>query len=839
MKSQTRDDQWMLALGFLGFVAVMALAAMGGAIAAPVADRSESPGSGCLVARSPEGGNLEFPLEHTDVDIAVSGFMARAQVRQVFTNPFDERIEATYVFPLPENAAVDDMTMRIGDRVIKGLIKEKGEAARIYREARRSGKTAAMLTQERPNVFTQAVANILPGDRIEITISYVQYLKYEKGTMSLVFPTVVGPRFIPGASVDPDGTVSTVFPGTEASVHDAERITPPVLRPGIRSGHDLSLRVMLGAGVPFTHLRSKSHSVLTSRHDESHAVVELSPSDTIPNKDFILQWDVDPRSVSTGLLTHRSDDTGYFTLMLVPPTSPRPELVTPKEMVFVLDCSGSMSGRPMEQAKSLVRHALMNLNPGDSFQIINFSMTARGLAPLPLPNTQANVEKGIRYIDSLHGGGGTMMLKGIEAAMDFPEDPERLRVVMFLTDGYIGNEARILAAIGERRTRARLFSFGVGSSVNRYLLENMALEGRGTVRYVRPDEDATGPVKTFYDEVRSPVFTDVEIDWGGLDVSHVLPARVPDVFAGHPILVTGRYTGAGRAEVRVQGRSAGEMTVLPVEVTLPHEEHRNAVLGSLWARRSIEGLMQKMLRGEKPELVKEVIRLSTTFRVLSKYTAFVAVEEKTRTNEKGDPVTVEVPVEIPEGVSFDGVFGEESADEDGAASMGIVGTGKGAGGSSYGMALGGAVMGYASKARVAGVRTARPAVSISSGMLSHAAKAAEPAADRKAIERKLSVHLGVKSATGALSVRAVRAAASSVVASLKRCCAFARTAGVDLPGGITVRIVTDGKGKVTGARVVKAPADLDESLKHCIERMFRAIRLPGAGESLIRIRIKV
>ena len=838
MKTETGNDSWMLVLGLIGFVVVIVFAAVGGATAKPLDDGGIPVGNGGLLARSPDGRTVDFPLDHTSVDIAVSGFLARAQVRQTFSNPSTERIEALYVFPLPENAAVDDMTMRIGDRVIRGLIKEKEEASRIYREARRSGRTAALLNQERPNIFTQAVANILPGDAIEISITYVQNLAYRKGTLSLAFPMVVGPRFIPGASVDPDGTVSRARDESATTVTDAERITPPVLRPGTRSGHDISLRVTLGAGVPFDNLRSRSHSIFTTRHDSANAVVELSPADSIPNKDFILEWNVEPERVETGLLTHRSDDQGFFSLMMVPPVSPEPEQVTPKEMVFVLDCSGSMSGHPMEQAKSLVRHALNNLNPGDSFQIINFSLSATGMAPLPLPNTRANVEAGLRYLDGLHGGGGTMMLRGIEAAMDFPNDPERLRVVLFLTDGYIGNETQILGAIRKRNTRARLFSLGVGSSVNRYLLENMAIEGRGTVRYVRYDEDATAAIEKFYDEIRSPVLTDVEIDWGGLEVTDILPARIPDVFAGHPILVTGRYNQSGRATVRVRGRMADRAVTLPVAVTLPHEERSNSVLRTLWARKSIGELMRQMLQGEKPKLVRQVTDLSIAHRVLSKYTAFVAVEEKVRTNERGDPVTVEVPVEIPDGVSFDGVFGTD--DEDGDAEVpavspgmlkfrksasvsgggaGIGATGKSGGGMGYGR-----VMGYAARA----IPSSKSPVATAEPMSE---------ADRSQVEQKLGIRLTVETATGALIPAEVRTASSSIVSSLKRCCSFVRSAGQTLPSELMIRIVTDGRGKVSKATLVNPPKGLDPSLKHCVERMFRALKLTGAGDTTIRIEI--
>ena len=878
MEKRTRVDaleflDYRLVLGLLLSLVVFALAFQAGAVAQVRPADPSSPASGTLTALTPNGKPVEFPLRHTDVDIAVSGFLARATVTQTFANPSHQRIEAVYVFPLPENAAVDDMTMQVGSRTIRGLIKERQEAQRVYNEAKAQGKTASLLTQERPNIFTQAVANILPGDVIRITISYVQYLKYEKGLVSMAFPMVVGPRYIPGASYAADGSV-TPIPGAEQPVKDADRITPPVMKPGTRSGHDISVTVNLGAGVPFANLLSKSHQVVITQVDPSSAIVRLDPADSIPNKDFLLEWQVDPQRVATGVLTHRSDDEGFVTLMMVPSVTPRQADVTPKEMVFVVDCSGSQMGAPIEQEKMLVRHALENLNPDDSFQILTFSTSVSGLSPLPVPNTADNRRRARAFLDALQGEGGTEMVLGIKAALDFPPDDGRLREVLFLTDGYIGNETQILDAIRARIGGARLFPLGVGSSVNRYLLENMALEGRGSVQYIRPDEDARPYVEKFYDQIRSPLLTDVEIDWGGLQVGEVLPARVPDLFAGHPLLVTGKFTRGGTATVKVRARLAGERVELPVEVTLPEKNLQNSVLRALWARQSIEGFMRQMLQGENPELVKKVIATSIRHRVLSQYTAFVAVEEKIRTNERGDPVKVEVPVELPDLVSYEGVFGgeerKEMAGKAGAmqaraakimaapAPMGAVGRGMGGGG--YGMGsgsvtvrgsgtVGGASYGAAARApasapmkqSVVGHASYSMALSTVSAAGAVAAddKADEkPAEKREKIEEKLTLQATVVSAGGSLVPSAVQSAAGTVFHVLKRCLAFAKEGGKTLPASLLVVLKTDANGKVTSAVIENPPKDLDESLRLCLERTFKGLTLGGAGEARIRLDIR-
>jgi Ca-activated chloride channel family protein len=610
---------------------------------------------------------LDFPLKHTDVQADVSGPVARVEVTQTFRNPYDETIEAVYVFPLPHEAAVNDFEMRLGDRVIRGLIERREEARRIYENARDSGKVAALLEQERPNIFTQSVANILPGNEISIRLTYVETLAYEDGGYELVFPMVVGPRFIPpgagpvvpaGGFQDEWGRIGPPAPG----VPDADRINPAFLPPEIRSGHDIALTVDVHAGLPLRDLRSVTHAVQT-RRDGPRTRVTLNPLDTIPNKDFVLKWRVEGDAPDAGVLTYRDGESGYLTLMVHPELSPSDARITPKEMIFVLDCSGSMSGAPIEASKLLVKHALRNLRPDDSFQIIRFSSGASGFRSAPVEASARNVKEGIAYVESLHGGGGTMMIEGIKAALDFPHDPRRLRIVMFLTDGYIGNENQIFAAVRDRIRDARLFSFGVGSSVNRFLLDGLAEEGRGEVQYHLPGTDAQTEVAEFYDRIRNPYLTDVEITWEGIDVRDVFPRRVPDLFQGRPLVVHARTEDTGRGAVRVRGKIAGRTWEKRIPLDVPRREGGNPALGSLWARAAIGDLERRMVRGETPDLVDAVTQLGLRHRLVTKYTSFVAVEERMVVSN-GRPTAVRVPVEMPDGVSWEGVFGAREAKEE-------------------------------------------------------------------------------------------------------------------------------------------------------------------------------
>ena len=612
---------------------------------------------GALRVLSDSTEKLELPLTHTSVDAKVSGFLASVEVTQFFNNPMEETIEAVYVFPLPQNAAVDDMLMKIGDRTIKGVMKKRDEAREMYERAKAQGQTASLLEQERPNIFTQSIANILPGDSIQITIHYMQVLKYDYGQYEFVFPMVVGPRFIPGNT---SGRSGEGWADDTDRVPDASRITPPVLTPTQRSGHDIDLTLSVDAGVPIHKMRSVSHQIEMKREGKSKVEVTIASNDTIPNKDFIFRYNVAGDKPETAMLTHHGENGGFFMLLVQPKANYALDEITPKEMIFVVDCSGSMSGQPIKRAKDAMKQCITGMNPKDSFQIIRFSESASAFSPKPLPNTPENITRALGFIEALQGQGGTHMLEGIKAALDYPHDPERMRIVFFMTDGYIGNENEILSAINKKLGNARLFSFGVGSSVNRFLLERMAEVGRGTVQYVRQDEDTKEAVTRFYERISKPYLTDISIDWNGLKVVDVYPQRIPDLFSAQPVIIHGRYKSAGKASITINGLIAGKKVKLPVNVELPTHEPAHKVLSTLWARTKIKDLMDQMYRGEKDDLVKEVTDIALKYKIISKYTSFVAVEEQIR--REGDKIIkVVIPVEIPDGVEYEGVFGEQAA----------------------------------------------------------------------------------------------------------------------------------------------------------------------------------
>jgi Ca-activated chloride channel homolog len=425
------------------------------------------------------------PLKHTDVQAEISGSLARVVVTQQFENPFKEPIEAVYVFPLPPDAAVDDMTMVVGDRTVRGRILRREEAQAVYDAARAGGKVASLLNQERPNIFTQSVANIMPGAQVRITISYVQTLKYEDGAYEFVFPMVVGPRYVPG---NPGGATASGFAPNTDQVPDGSRVTPRPVPEGMRAGHDISIEVAVDAGVPIVALKSRTHDVEVDRPAPSRAVVKLKDNAVIPNKDFILKYEVAGRDIADALLSHRADNGGFFSFILQPPQRVTVADVTPKELVFVLDTSGSMSGFPIEKAKETMKLALDNLYPSDTFNLITFAGDTYILFPKPVPATPSNRKLAQDFLASRSGGGGTEMMAAIKAALDPSDAQDHVRIVCFMTDGYVGNDMEIIAEV-QRHPQARVFALGIGSSVNRFLLDKMAEYGRGEVEYVGLQDD--------------------------------------------------------------------------------------------------------------------------------------------------------------------------------------------------------------------------------------------------------------------------------------------------------------------------------------------------------------
>jgi len=689
---------------------------------------------GILHAVGAEGKDMGLcPLKHTDVKVSISGNIAFVMVQQEFENPFTDKIEATYIFPLGADGAVTEMTMTVGDRLILGKIKPREEARRIYETAKAKGHVAALLDQERPNIFTQSVANIEPGKKVVITIGYTEPLKYEDGKYTFSFPMVVGPRYIPGQPVPSPGRPvpdpkpePRPMPAGGAGRRviqpppqpEGGNINPPVTPPGTRAGHDISIRVNVNAGTDIRTLKSIQHEATTSyprKGDRSYAVVELAKKKELPNKDFVIEFSTAAEDIEDALLTHRDKRGGFFTLILQPPEKVAPKQIVPRELIFVLDVSGSMRGFPLDTSRSVIRRVIANLRPNDRFNVMTFAGQTKVLWPAPRGNSEANRREATEFVDTLQGGGGTEMMKAIDGALGGTPDPERLRIVCFLTDGYVGNDMAIIDAVKKNVKTARVFSFGIGRSVNRYLLDNMAKFGRGEVEYVFGAEQCDVAADRFYQRIDAPVLTDIEIDWGELagaiETDEVYPKHIPDLFSVSPVTVKGRYKpGAAdlTGEITLRGRTSEGAFERKVKLTLPAEAEGSPALPPLWARAKVDDLMSSDLLGAQrgspdAKTKQQIVELGMEYSLVTQYTSFVAVEEKTVTIG-GEPRKVSVPVEMPEGVSYEGVFGQPGP---------MRGMMKGGGG-------GGVVKMAASPARATPSQRVRSARSNLDGLLSEA-----------------------------------------------------------------------------------------------------------------------
>lgn len=609
--------------------------------------RVAQPGSGELITVVDDV-EVRLPLEHTAVDIEVLGPVATGTVRQRFGNPYDAPIEAHYVFPLPHDAAVHDFVLTIGERTIRGVVREREEARRIYEAARAQGYTAALLTQERPNVFTQNVANILPGRPIDVTLAYLEPVDHRDGWCELAFPMVVGPRYNP---VGFDQGIGAVGRGSAPS-GQATDVT--YLRENERSAADIDLSVRLATGLKVERLASPSHDV-TIDEGQGGVTVRLAAADRIPNKDFRLRWRVAGDGVRTALV--REGDHALLTLYPPDDLTGLPRQAV--EHMFVIDTSGSMSGEPMAVVRRALHAALDRLTPEDTFHIMEFNSSRRSIAERAVPATERNLKVARRYVDGLTAGGGTEMLPAMEEALGRPSDGARKRVITFFTDGYIGNEDQVVAAIQRREADARIFAFGIGSSPNTWLMSEMARRSEGGEAYIGLGEDPAPAVAAYFERVSHPAVLDLDVRFeGAVATAAVDPPR--SMLAGSPLTLP-----VALADVRgpVRARVFGTVAGRPVEIAVaeavavdPEERARGPVLGKVWARAHIGQLMADLRVADRElaaRLGERMTRLALEHGLVSSTTSFLCVDSAAPVTDGGDPTRVDVAVPVPAGVEFE------------------------------------------------------------------------------------------------------------------------------------------------------------------------------------------
>lgn len=610
-----------------------------------------SQGSGCLTAYTPNGEKLgNCPLKHTSVKAKISGYAAKVTVTQLFVNGFKTPIEAIYTFPLDADAAVETMEIKIGGRVVRGTIRSREEANRLYEHAREQGKTAALLEQERANIFTQSLVNIAPESQVTVTLTYISFLKFESGNMTFTFPTTIGPRFIPSPS---DNTIPATCAQAGVYTSDSMRISPPMQT---RAGHDLSISVSIEHGGPIDMIVSALHPIHISKDGPKRALVTLLNQHTLPNKDFVLSWHVGTSTLKTSVLTHRNKDDGFVTLMLMPPDRGARTNIAPKDLIFVIDCSGSQAGAPLKSAKDTLCYIIDHLSQNDAFQVLAFSDRVSNLFEKPERLTGHNKQRAFDFINNLEADGGTFMASAVEAACATGAENGRIRIVTFMTDGFVGNDEDILGLVRKLRKNSRWFSFGTGNSVNRFLIDGIAREGGGEAEYVLPNRTSEQIAREFWNKISSPVLTNVSINFKGLPVKEVYPSVVSDVWSHRPLYFIARYEHSAKGKVTLTGFHGGTPYREELSISLPESNKKNESLGSVWARKKVDALSSEdYLAGasaNQDRHKEEITQVGIKHHILTKYTAFVAVDENATAEPTKKLDSQRVPVESPDGLGM-------------------------------------------------------------------------------------------------------------------------------------------------------------------------------------------
>jgi Ca-activated chloride channel family protein len=620
-----------------------------------------------------DGKTIHFPSLKTDIETNIQGDLATVKVIQTFANPTSAPLNATYLFPLNKDAAVHAMTMEVGDEIVKAEIKKIEEAKAKFEKAKSEGKAASLLIQHRPNMFTQDIANLMPGLPVKITLVYDQTVPKIDGKYELVIPLVVGPRYQPANSGKPpkiidDGVdigVKDVSSQMEFNTWEIEKLpTYPEVKglsiPDSVDNDRMSININLEAGVNIPHIFSRTHKIDVTGENNKKSIT-LSNGRTIDNRDFVLRYQLAGENTQPAFLTHGDADEGYFSLLIEPPASPDEKEILSREMVFVLDTSGSMSGQPIDASKVFMQHALENLRSSDYFRVIRFSNNATEFSSGPVRATPGNVKSGIRFVNSLRASGGTEIPNAIKQAFTVPQKPGTLRIVVFLTDGYIGNESEVLKYISGSIGDARIYSFGVGTSVNRFLLSEMGRMGRGFARFIDPTEDVHDVAHELATKLESPVLTDIDIDWGDLKVSHVTPTVLPDLFAGGSLRILGKIEGGGTHTIKVNGRVRGRKASMPIQ-TVVGDDNVNvdeSPIPHIWARSQIADHMRQIntptaLKNTKlnnHELKQEVINLGLKHSLATRWTSFIAVSQKVVNDNPEEAVDSLVPLPMVKGVT--------------------------------------------------------------------------------------------------------------------------------------------------------------------------------------------
>ncbi len=577
-------------------------------------------------------GDTLIPLKESKANVQISGTIAHVQLTQVYHNNGDAPIEAKYVFPMSTKAAVHHMQMTIGERVVNAKIFEKEQAKRVYAEAVNEGKRAAKLDQARPNIFQMKVGNIMPGDKLSIDIYYTEMLVPVQGEYQFVAPGVVGPRF------------------TGESTTNEEAFNSPYTSKGIADSFIFDIQVTINAGMMIQSVGSKSHKINVEYPNAKTASVFLSKSNiNASNRDFILNYSLRGNDIQTGLLLYEHNDEKFFAYLMEPVKEVKAKNITSREYLFIVDVSGSMNGYPLEVSKDLMRNLLCNLNATDTFNVQLFASSSTIFSELPVEATTDNIENAINFLSNGQGGGGTELLSALKTAYSLPrKDLGSARSMVIITDGYVNVEKEAFQLIGQKLDEANVFTFGIGSSVNRYLMEGMAKVSNSESFIATTKEEASKVALDFKEYIASPLLTQVKLEAKGFEIYDVEPNSIPDVFSARPVVVFGKYRGKAEGKLVLTGYQGKKKIKQTMKVSEKNISTHNKALRYLWARKKIEQLDDYNTLFYE-DVKTEVIGLGLKYNLATKYTSFVAVDEQV-VNKDGTLKTVKQPLPMPQNV---------------------------------------------------------------------------------------------------------------------------------------------------------------------------------------------
>lgn len=579
----------------------------------------------------------QLPLKATKTEVSIAGVIADVTVTQTYANNGTTPLEATYVFPASTRAAVHGMKMTIGERVVVARINKREEARRQYEQAKQQGKSASLLEQQRPNVFQMNLANIMPGDEIKVEMRYTELIVPEDGVYEFVYPTVVGPRYskLPASKVMP-----------------AEQwVANPTLHQGEAPTSTFDIMVDIAGGMPIKDVACTSHKTNISFDGPQSANIRLDAQEAYGgNRDFVLRYRLDGNRIQSGLLLQQGEDENYFLLTMQPPKRVMPEHIPGREYIFIVDISGSMHGFPLEVSKELLRKLIGKLRESDRFNVLLFAGSSAVMAEESLPATPENIRRAIEVIERQQGGGSTELLPALKRALALKASPGYSRSVVIVTDGYVTVEEEVFDLIRNNLDQANMFTFGIGSSVNRHLLEGMARIGMGEPFVIANANEAKGEAERFAKLIESPVLTGIKVRFDGFDAYDVEPVKVPDILAERPLILFGKWRGQPVGRIGISGTAGDGAFNQLVDVEQHKPSAQAAALGYLWARHRITLLSDYNKLRPNDKRIAEVTELGLKHNLLTAYTAFVAIDSEVR-NLDGNAASVQQPLPMPQGVS--------------------------------------------------------------------------------------------------------------------------------------------------------------------------------------------